>query len=242
MTALLRRMRRRLRDERGFTLVELLVAMSLALVVSTATLALVIVSGHLSSNYQDRIDANQQGRVAMERITQALNSSCVASSITPVLAGSSPTQIWFYTSNTDAPEITPSEDTLSIVSNSLLLTTYPVSGSAGTWTLNSSGGGTNFTLLPYAGLATVNGTASTPLFQYYSYNPIGQTALIPLDDRTVADRRPGGHRGHGRRSASGPFRPITGVPPTGRRDLSDSVILRLSPASTSAGASNSPCT
>ena len=67
----------RLRDERGFTLVEVMVALAIGLVVSTATLAIVIVSVHLGSNYTDRVDANQQGRLAMERITQALNSSCV---------------------------------------------------------------------------------------------------------------------------------------------------------------------
>ena len=65
----------RLRDERGFTLVEVMVALAIGLVVSTATLAIVIVSVHLGSNFTNRVDANQQGRIAMEKVTQALNKA-----------------------------------------------------------------------------------------------------------------------------------------------------------------------
>ena len=83
----------RLRDERGFTLIELLVALRAGAVISTATLEIVIISLHLSSNYTDRIDANQQGRIAMERITQALTVGCVdARPVPPVVAGSTATQ------------------------------------------------------------------------------------------------------------------------------------------------------
>ena len=81
-------LRRRLdpRDERGFTLIEMLVAMLAGGIVASATLAIVIVSVHLTSNYNDRVDANQQGRMAIEQITQALNSSCVSAATAPVLA------------------------------------------------------------------------------------------------------------------------------------------------------------
>ena len=59
-----------------------------------------IVSVHLTSNYTDRIDANQQGRLAMERITQALNSSCVTPKTvpSPIIAGSNATSLMFYSS------------------------------------------------------------------------------------------------------------------------------------------------
>jgi Tfp pilus assembly protein PilW len=235
-----RRLLRRLRDERGFTLVELLVAMSMGIVVSTAALGIVIISGQLSSNYQDRIDANQQGRLAMERVTQALGSSCFAASVTPVLAGSSATQIWFYTSNKDIPEIIPTEDTISIQSNALLLTSYTTTGAGGTWTLNTTGP-TNFTLLQFAGLATVNGVANTPLFQYYDYNPIGQPALIPLSGAATLTAAQAATVV----MVTVSFRayPTDDYSTNNRTaDFTDSVILRLSPASTAAGASNSPCT
>jgi Tfp pilus assembly protein PilW len=55
-----------------------MVALLLGIIVSAATLAIVITSVHLTSNYDDRVDATQQGRDAMLKITQALNTSCVA--------------------------------------------------------------------------------------------------------------------------------------------------------------------
>src|SRR5579863_7800987 len=104
----------RLRDERGFTLVEVMVALAIGLVVSTATLAIVIVSVHLSSNYTDRVDANQQGRLAMETITQALDSSCVTPDQAPVLAGSTATNLMFYSTTSDVPGTVPDEITISL--------------------------------------------------------------------------------------------------------------------------------
>src|ERR1039458_10811781 len=96
-----------LRSERGFTLIELTVATLIGTIVSAATLAIVIVSVHLSSNYGDRVDATQQGRIAMAKITQALNSSCVSAKLPPVLpntvdpantisAISHGHDVWFY--------------------------------------------------------------------------------------------------------------------------------------------------
>ena len=73
-----------------------------------------IVSVHLSSNYTDRVDANQQGRLAMERITQALNSSCVTTNQAPVLAGSTSTKLMFYSATSDIPGTVPNEITISL--------------------------------------------------------------------------------------------------------------------------------
>jgi len=107
-----------LRSESGFTLVELMVAAVSGIIVSTATLAVVISSVHLSSNFGDRVDATQQGRTAMLKITQALGSSCVLASLPPVLpntvdsantisATSDATHMWFYSSLNDDATITP---------------------------------------------------------------------------------------------------------------------------------------
>ena len=113
-----------IRDERGLTLVELLVATMLGMVVSSATLAIVITSVHLSSNYSDRVDATQQGRTAMTKIAQALDSSCVASSVAPILAASDANDVWFYESLSDSPTITPNEVEISYSGGSLVMNTY----------------------------------------------------------------------------------------------------------------------
>ena len=121
----LKRLARAFRDdERGFTLVELLVASAAGIVVTTAMGAIVITSVHFSSNYNDRVDANQEARTAMEKITQSLNSSCVAALVPPIMstgatgpvgnpAISDGSHVWFYTAVapnvgvTDASTINP---------------------------------------------------------------------------------------------------------------------------------------
>ena len=142
MNALLTRLRARLANERGFTLIELLVATACGMIVSVATLAIVISSVHLSANYTDRIDSNQEGRVAMERIIQALNSSCVSATLPPILAGtggSDGNDAVFYSSLTDSPTITPNKVEVSLVgatgAQSLVMYTYDyVSGTTpSTW-------------------------------------------------------------------------------------------------------------
>ncbi len=72
-------------------------------------LAILITSIQLSSNNQDRIDSNQQGRLAMTRIVQALNSSCVAATTPPVLAGSTSTEVDFYSLLGGGPTLNPGE-------------------------------------------------------------------------------------------------------------------------------------
>ena len=97
-----------------------MVALAIGLVVSTATLAIVIVSVHLSSNYTDRVDANQQGRLAMEKITQALNSSCVTPNQPPVIQGSTSTSLIFYSAMNDTPGPVPSLMTIALTNLSLI--------------------------------------------------------------------------------------------------------------------------
>ena len=173
--------RERLRDERGFTLIELLTALLLSTIVAMATLAIVIVSVHFTSNFNDRVDANQQGRLAMEKITQALNSSCVATNTPPVVAGSDASHVVFYSSLTDAPAINPSQVTVTYASGAqngtLTMYTAPwASGtSAATWTFGTQSA---FTLLAHVTQATISG-ATTPVFQYYGYTAGGAISTTP---------------------------------------------------------------
>ena len=103
-----------------------MVALVIGIVVSTATLAIVITSVHLSSDYNDRVDANQQGRTAMLKITQALNSSCVASAVAPILSASDSNDVWFYSLLGDSPTLYPSQVEISLTGGgSLVMTTYP---------------------------------------------------------------------------------------------------------------------
>jgi prepilin-type N-terminal cleavage/methylation domain-containing protein len=238
-----------LRDERGFTLVELLVATLAGVVISAATGAIVVVSVHLSSNFSDRVDANSQGRVAMEKITQALNSSCVSASVPPVVSSGSTLSddknLYFYSSLSDSPTINPNEVKISLTGGSLIMYTYSyLSGSAPNWTFSSTPT-TSFVLLPHAAQATINGTANQPVFQYYGYTPGTGTLSTTAYTATTATPLSAANAATTAMvtinfealPSNGNTAPAPGRP----SDITSSVVLRLTPASSAASASNAPC-
>ena len=240
MTAAPLRGRVEMRDGRGFTLIEVLVATLLAVIVAAATLAIVIVSVHLTSNYTDRVDATQQGRTVLEKITQALNSSCVSASTPPILAASDDNDVWFYSSLTDSPTVTPNKVEISLSAGALVENTYAwVSGTTpATWTFSSTP--TSFVLMQHA-VADVVGGVTQPVFRYYGYGSGGAiatsaysassglgatnaatTAMVSIDYQAL---------------------PTDNWSANGRgTDFNGSVVLRLTPASSASGATNTPCT
>ncbi len=262
MSRLPAKLRAALRDERGFTLVELLVATLAGIIVTTATSAVVIASVHFSSNFGNRVDANQEGRVAMEKITQALDSSCVATGVTPLVgtpvptgmvggaaSGSDASDAVFYSSLSDTPTIEPNEVEISLVgtapSQQLVMYTYTNSNTAGTappWTFSTtpspSGG---FVLLPDAAQATING-AVVPVFQYYGYTSSGAISTtpyaVPLSAANAATTAEVTVSFEALPSNKGANLSAKGA----GANISDSVVLKLTPASSAPNGSNTPCT
>ena len=231
-----------LRSERGFTLIEVMVALMIGVIVSGATLAIVIVSVHLGSNYTDRVDANQQGRLAMEKITQALNSSCVTPNQAPILVGSTGTSMSFYSGQNDHPGAIPDEITISLASPQpvpLLMSTQTLTGSAPTWTATSTPPSI-YTLAPSV-VQSVSAGATLPVFQYYGYGSGGTIATVPF---TV------GTGGLTAAQAAATAKVTIGyqVLPTDNQsangravDFSDAVVFRLTPPSGSPNVANIPC-
>ncbi|HEV2975553.1 MAG TPA: prepilin-type N-terminal cleavage/methylation domain-containing protein [Solirubrobacteraceae bacterium] len=94
-----------IRDERGFTLVELLVAMVAGVVVVFALVALIAISLHQETRIADRVQDDRAGRSALNQILEELHSSCTgfgsiaiqAPSTTPSspLAATGATNVWF---------------------------------------------------------------------------------------------------------------------------------------------------
>jgi prepilin-type N-terminal cleavage/methylation domain-containing protein len=91
------------RDESGFTLVELLVAMTIGVVVLFASFMLVDASAPLAQKTQDRVDATQRGRLAMEIIGAELRSQvCMPGAVPPIMPDVSDAgNAWFYGNNQD---------------------------------------------------------------------------------------------------------------------------------------------
>ena len=237
----------RLRDERGFTLVEVMVALAIGLVVSSATLAIVIVSVHLSSNYTDRVDANQQGRLAMEKITQALDSSCVTPNQAPVLAGSTSTTLNFYSTATDLPGTVPNEITISLPVSAIESVRSVHDGHDGAHRHAPELGvqsclrrSSSFTLAQWAAESgPVN--SPTPVFQYFPYTSNGtiSTTAVTLTNGVLSAAQAAATA---EVAISYQVWPSDNWSANGRPvDFSDAVTFRLTAPSSSANASNLPC-
>jgi Tfp pilus assembly protein PilW len=235
------RWRESMRDETGYSLIELLVAIIAGLVVSAAALAVLISSVDLGQSDGERVDANQEGSVAMEKIVQALNSSCVVgqgvSPIVGVTGGtgltgstgvpiSSANSLTFYSSLTDTPTITPNEINIGLSNGALVMSTYPFVGSTsstGPTGVYSATPTSNFTLVSHA-----IATPGQPLFTYSGYD---QSTGLP--DSTITP--PLGVTGAADTAAvqiNFEAQPGDGNTPTKSSvDFQDAVVLRLTAVS-----------
>jgi hypothetical protein len=202
----------------------------------------------------------------MEKITQALNSSCVATGVTPLVgtpaatgmvggaaSGSDASDAVFYSSLSDQATIEPNEVEISLTgtapSQQLVMYTYTNANAATTppppppWTFSTTPTPTGgFVLLPNAAQATINGTVK-PVFQYYSYNTItGQMNTMPLavplsaaDAATTAEVTISFEALPSNKGAN-----LSAI--GAGANISDSVVLKLTPASSAPNGSNTPCT
>lgn len=120
---------RALEDERGTTLVELLVATSAGILVM-ATLALVIIVVlHGTARVSARVEATQRARIAVTRIIEQLHSACVAPKAAPILEQSSGTNLRFiHAVGSEGTQVAPIPTKSEIKYSAGTLTEYDYSG------------------------------------------------------------------------------------------------------------------
>ena len=122
---------------------------------------------------------------------------------------------------------------------------YVSGATPSTWTFASTPS-TSFVLLPHAAAVTVAGVAQ-PIFGYYGYATSGPlalsgtsyaTPLVAADAAATAkvtitfEAQP----------SDGSFTAANANAKGEATDFTDSVVLRLAPASTASGSTNTPCT
>jgi hypothetical protein len=172
--------------ESGFTLMEVLVSMSTALIITLAAFGLLQVVTNQSSRATDYVQASERGGTAMTHIIDELHSACFVPKITPILA-SSPTTLVFETAYSSESEPTASQvQRHEIVweaetkrtgqlteMGKLVDYTYVGKGSYPSYTFSEKPSWTKKTLLGDHIAKNVEGSESG-IFKYYKYSAEAQ--------------------------------------------------------------------
>lgn len=163
------------RDQRGMTLIELLVATASGCVVFLGLTMVVIASMHQTTRITKRVHSTQEARTVLQRVVTELHSACVASEVAPIQAGSNNTSLTYVYQTGSGAALTPVLRNVSLSGTTLSLTTYPAtSGSTPQWTFSSTPSST-YTLL--TNVSAISGTE--PVFNYYAFSN-GQISSTPL--------------------------------------------------------------
>jgi hypothetical protein len=230
-----------MRDERGLTIIELLVTATAFLVVLSAILMVTTVALHGQDRIAQRVAVNQHARPVMTRLIDQLHSACVAilptqsqsqnQSLAPVLAGSTATSITFLSKAGSETSLLPERHTVALSGGALRDTfSAATGGTPPNWVF---GAPTTRTLM--TGVSAPPGGA--PVFRYYKYTG-SQLTQIPVPPALSTADAPLTVQVDVAFTLSPPGR-ISQVDPNSPLTLSDSASFRLESPSTSA--SNLPC-
>jgi type II secretory pathway pseudopilin PulG len=180
--------------ERGFTLVEMLVAMVSGMVVILATLSILDISISQSARTTERVDANQRGRLAMEKILLDLHSTCTSFRTTPVEEGSGPTKIIFLAqTGAEASFASVIKHVISLTEEGKLIDTYYVSNAGGSsinWSFPATPTGTQTLLTGVTQSVDPSSGETIPVFRYYRYveGNLSSTPLpVPLGNNNAEE-------------------------------------------------------
>jgi Tfp pilus assembly protein PilW len=190
MTVRLARIARRARREEGFTLVELLATMAAALVVMAGVVTVISVALRQTTYTFTRMDATERSRSMLEHLEDELHSACLVDGVTPIQGGAQGSQesdandLVFVSAFGTSANPTPVEHKITFNAAAKTLTeyTYTVTGAnPSQWVFSSTPTNSAGTRL----LTNVTQTSSTPVFQYFAYEPYtdvnGNQAMMLMD-------------------------------------------------------------
>jgi prepilin-type N-terminal cleavage/methylation domain-containing protein len=239
------------REQSGYTLIELLVAMAIGLIVSLGAFTFLEFASGDVSRVTDRVHVTQTGRLALEKIMLELHSVCVTPEVNPILLGSNESVIKFVSetgNQASFPTVKEHEILYTKASGTtegtLIEKTYSSVGEAvkGNYTFSSTVLGTTRLL---TGVRQT--TESTPIFRYYRYyheadaTPVyGEIDPTPITPLTKAEAEE-----LSKVTVSFTLAPEGKESSTFNHDrpvaFEDSALFRLSPPSTAAEHINAPC-
>lgn len=156
------------RDDAGFTMVELLVAMLIGALVIWGILGLLDTSIGIGRKTEQRIDAAQRGRLALELVSRDIRGeACLSATETPIVSATG-TDLIYY-ANLGTVDALPEKHQIALESGDLVFRRW-VGVRAAAGTIPS-------VTYPVAATATkilaenVQQAPPTPLFRYYAWTP-----------------------------------------------------------------------
>jgi prepilin-type N-terminal cleavage/methylation domain-containing protein len=170
MTAFAARIRRRLRDQRGFTLVELLVSMTIGVAVLLATFAIFDSALLAQGRVDDRTDSIARGRTAMEQIVQQLRSQVCLGPSLPAIEYGDDDEVRFYADLANTTFV-PERRVLTFAGGALTERDYTgrATGGSPPYSFNTTPSRTRV-ILDRMTLATDSGGTVIPFFSYYGFD------------------------------------------------------------------------
>jgi type II secretory pathway component PulJ len=182
-----------LTSESGFTLLELLVAISMGIIISLAAFSFLGFATSDVSRIDERVHIDQTARVTLENIMLELHSTCVTPSVVPILPKSNESKIMFISEAGTGSALTSvrkheivyeaakGNTKGKLVENTYLSIPPPTGGEAPEYTFYEKASTTKRLLTGV--VQSESGGKKVPIFQYYRYYQAGDT--IPTGHTTI---------------------------------------------------------
>ncbi len=169
MPVILPRLRARLADEGGFTLVELLVSCVLGMIVLGGAFTVLQVALAQGERVQQRVDTVQRGRITMEQITRQLRSQTCLGPGFPALTQADSNSVTFY-ADLGAGDFTPVRRRLVYSGGAIVEETYPwVSGTLPDKAVFSPTPSGRRTLITGVTQNVTANNTPIPIFRYFAF-------------------------------------------------------------------------
>lgn len=174
-------------DERGSTMIELLVGMAMGMIVLVGLTMVIIVTLHGNARVDARVEATQNARLTVTKIMEELHSACIAPKVAPVKPGSSGTTLIFWhaaANQAKAVEPIPVETEIGYREGALWQTDKAATGGPSPeWTFAEEGETRKL-------IGNVAAPAGGEIFTYYRYEGgklSGTPMASPLNEETASE-------------------------------------------------------
>jgi type II secretory pathway component PulJ len=166
-----------LKDERGTTLVELMVALMAGMVIISALTMVIMTTMHGTARVAARVEATQRARITLVRLMQELHSACVSPEIAPIKEKSEGNKLRFVHQTGSEVQPTPVLSVVSYGNGTLQQSDFAYSsGVAPNWVFDEEKPISTTTLLTK--VAPVSPGSS--IFSYYRYAG-GTLSTVPQE-------------------------------------------------------------